>query len=422
MGRVKTQRCSIHYGWIIVLACFFISGGGIGILINTLGTFIKPVSTAMGYTRAQYSMVTSLSHITAMITYPLWGWYLRKHSIRKAMLVTGALIPMLLLGFSLCSQLWQFYLCALLLGMMTGSFSTLPVTSLVNAWFDDLRGTATGLGSCGSGLAMVMIPAVSAVITAYGWRTAYRFTGLTFFLIIEFCAILLLRDKPQDKGLLPYRKAGTTEEIRPVWGITRTQALKSTCFWLFLPIAFLSGACNTSITNHIYAYLTDLGFSTATASVMVSLQMLFLMLSKLSLGLIFDRLGLRAGMLCSISAYGLSAVFLFLGRVTPPVIYLGLICAGIGSALPAMSMAYTTRQLFGSREYSANCSVVLSAVFFGNTVGTSFTGWIYDRFGSYAPAWGMVLCMSTTMGVLFFAVLSAHRRLRLTYPDIPMWH
>ena len=46
MNKVPSaSRSKLHYGWVIAVCCMFISGGGIGILVNTLGIFIKPVST-----------------------------------------------------------------------------------------------------------------------------------------------------------------------------------------------------------------------------------------------------------------------------------------------------------------------------------------------------------------------------------------
>ena len=117
---MKKNR-KIFYGWWILIACFFLSGGGVGILINSMGTFIKPVSEALNYSRAKLSLATSLSSFAGMLLYPVWGSYMKNHSIRKAMICTGFLIPLVFLAFSFCRQMWQFYLCAILIGCMTGS-------------------------------------------------------------------------------------------------------------------------------------------------------------------------------------------------------------------------------------------------------------------------------------------------------------
>lgn len=403
---------AFHYSWIIVFSCFFISGGGVGILINTLGTFIKPVSEAMGYTRAQFSLVSSLTTFAGMFTYPLWGRYIGKHSIKKCMIITGILISVLLVCFSFCNRLWQFYLCALLIGTMTGSISSLPVTTLINNWFKDSRGLATGLGSCGSGLAMVIIPAVSNIITRSGWRVAYIFIGILFFLIIDITAIFLLHDKPADKGLEPYRANNRKQKLRidVYHGITLAEAKKTISYRVMLLIAFFAGAVNNSITSHIYAFASDLGYTAGLASIMASIQMLCMMLSKLSLGFVFDKLGLKVGVLISVFGYFIAATCFSIAGFFPAFVVIGVICAGVGAALPAMSMAYSMRQLFGDKEYSAICGLMLSFTFLGNTVGTTVTGLIYDILGSYSVAWAALGFISLLMAGLFLVVFSKRKK------------
>lgn len=400
------EKNKVFYGWWIVFACFFLSGGGVGILINSMGTFIKPVSEAMGFTRAQFSFSTSLTSFAGMIAYPLWGQYMKNHSVRKAMLFTGFLIPIVIIGYSFCEKLWQFSICSILIGLMTGTVSTLPITVLINNWFEDSRGTATGLGSCGSGLAMVIVPMVSAIIVSSGWRIAYRSVALLFFVVIESFALFVVKDKPSDIGLTAYKKGDslspTTQEV---WGLSRSSAIKTKAFRLFLVLGLFCGIINTSIVNHAYAGLTDIGITAARASSMISLQMLFLMISKFSLGIVFDKFGIKFGFMCSVVAFGIAGIMLFFASFIMPLAYVAMICAGIGSALPAMSMAYVARSVFGNRDYSGLCGLMLSFVFLGNTIGTTTNGFIYDKTGSYQLGWILVIIESIIMSILFFTVL-----------------
>lgn len=403
------NRQKIFYGWWILIACFFLSGGGVGILVNSMGTFIKPVSEALEYPRAQLSLVTSLSSFAGMLLYPVWGSYMKSHSIRKAMLCTGFLIPVVFVCFSFCSRIWQFYICAILIGCMTGSISTLPITTIINNWFDDFRGTATGIGSCGSGLAMVIVPLISSTIVTYGWQNAYRMVGLLYFIVVVPLSFFVIRDKPSDLGLSPYVKGGFrnygTKGEPEKWGLTKQEALKDTAFRYFLVLCIMAGLINTSIINHTYAYMTDIGMAAENASLMVSLQMLFLMLSKLFIGVIMDKNGLAFGFMLSLYAYALAGLLLFFASYYPALAYLAIICSGVGGAVPAMSIAYTTRKLFGSREYSSICGVVLSFGFFGQTIGTTLNGLIFDLTGTYKLGWILVVAEALVMMMLFHTVL-----------------
>lgn len=411
---MKKNR-KIFYGWWILIACFFLSGGGVGILINSMGTFIKPVSEALNYSRAKLSLATSLSSFAGMLLYPVWGSYMKNHSIRKAMICTGFLIPLVFLAFSFCRQMWQFYLCAILIGCMTGSISTLPITTIINNWFEDFRGMATGIGTSGSGLSMIIVPIISAVIMRYGWQNAYRTLGLMYFFVIVPLCFFIIRDKPEDVGLTPYvkpdAKGPDSGSESAKWGLTRSEALKNDAFRYYLLLSLMAGLINTSIINHTYAFMTDIGMGEKHASLMVSLQMLSLMVSKLMLGTIMDKKGLRFGFMLSLYGYVLAGMFLMLGAYYTPMAYFAVVCSGIGGAIPAMSIAYTTRHLFGSREYSALCSVVLSFGFLGQTMGTTINGIIFDLTGSYKLGWLLVMAEALLMILLFLTVLkkTAHQ-------------
>lgn len=412
MNKVSSaSRSKLHYGWVIAVCCMFISGGGIGILVNTLGIFIKPVSTSLGLPRAEFSLVTSLSSFATMLTYSYWGRHIAKHSIRKTMIVTGALMSLLIVMYSFCTQTWQFYVCALLLGSMTGSMSILPVTTLINRWFDASRGTATGISSCGSGLAMFIIPAVSAIIVNYGWRKAYVFVGIMLFLLVEVVAVFFLRDQPEDKGLKAYGVGESAiSSEKKLTGISLKEAKHTTSFKLVVFVAVISALCNTAITHHVYAYVSDLGFSAAFASIMSSLQMGAMMCSKLIIGVILDRVGMKIGLWISIFGYFMAAACLLAGKFAVAFVVAAVVCAGIGAAMPAMSVAYSLRRLYGSKEYSTIAGFTLSFTFLGNTIGTSMSGAIYDATGNYDLSWIIIMASSVLMLVILSLALKAHAR------------
>jgi hypothetical protein len=46
----------IFYGWWIVVGAFFLNFAGIGIIMNTMGVFIKPVVESLGFTLRQASL------------------------------------------------------------------------------------------------------------------------------------------------------------------------------------------------------------------------------------------------------------------------------------------------------------------------------------------------------------------------------
>ena len=383
------------YGWYVVCAGFIVSILGTGILSNTLGTFIKPVSDVLSLERAQYSLTMSIAALTSTIALPFWGKFIEIYSLRKLMLIHGILVTIAILSLSLSTSLWQFYLLSVLIGYAGGSVSSLVVSTLISRWFADKRGLALGLASSGSGLGpMLLIPATTTIITRFGWVFAYRFIA-GVFLILLIIAIIFIRNRPQDSGLEPYRvkihqSAGKVQlagSKKITWtGMTQKEAVRSKCFKYFIVIFLLLGIIYGGTINHLYAYLTDLGYSNSFASLVISLQMAFILLGKATLGMALDKFGIKFGITAALIAFIMAFVCLNNAQIQGIAVIYPMF-GGFGIATIVVGSAYITGHYFGVTGYGKILSLFMSAQSFGATIGTYFSGFIFDKTGSYQSAW-----------------------------------
>ena len=71
------SRLKIHYAWVILTGCFLLSCSGTTILVNSVGIFIKPVSTAMGFSRASFALFYTFSTLVATVMAPTTGLLLK---------------------------------------------------------------------------------------------------------------------------------------------------------------------------------------------------------------------------------------------------------------------------------------------------------------------------------------------------------
>ena len=90
---------------------------------------------------------------------------------------------------------------------------------VVSAWFLTRRGLTLGLVSgAGSVGAMILVPGASVFVVLLDWKDAYSprrrprlFLGLLLLAVILPIGILLIRNRPQDMGLLPQGTPGDTQ-------------------------------------------------------------------------------------------------------------------------------------------------------------------------------------------------------------------
>ena len=413
----KKAPKKFFYGWIIVLCCTLLMAVGTGIFVNCVGIFVKPVCEDLGFERGTFTLYTTITSVLSMLVF---GELYRKkpRRIRLYIAIGGLTGCLVFFGYSLSSKLWHFYTLSAIYGCVATTLAGISVTTLVNNWFVDKRGLATGLAFAGSGVsAAIMTPVLTTVVTDYGWRMGYRTMSLVSFIIL-IPAMLLIRLEPSDKGLLPY---GVTphpseEDKRSIpvieqTGLTRAQAVKTSSFYFQSIGIFCLSLAGMGISNHAISYFTDIGYSPLTASTAMSLVMTIMIGAKILLGAVFDKIGsVRSAILTGLCmiASTLSIRFAGAGAFMP---YVFSVCFGFGYSTLTVPYSYLIGQNFGTREFSSIYSLICTLGSLGGGIAATLTGMLYDRLGSYYPVWTIyfvLACLALTF--LFLASKTAQDR------------
>ena len=416
----KKAPKKFFYGWVIVLCCTLLMAVGTGIFVNCVGIFVKPVCEDLGFERGTFTLYTTITSVLSMLAMLVFGELYRKkpRRIRLYIAIGGLTGCLVFFGYSLSSKLWHFYTLSAIYGCVATTLAGISVTTLVNNWFVDKRGLATGLAFAGSGVSVaIMTPVLTTVVTDYGWRMGYRTMSLVSFIIL-IPAMLLIRLEPSDKGLLPY---GVTphpseEDKRSIpvieqTGLTRAQAVKTSSFYFQSIGIFCLSLAGMGISNHAISYFTDIGYSPLTASTAMSLVMTIMIGAKILLGAVFDKIGsVRSAILTGLCmiASTLSIRFAGAGAFMP---YVFSVCFGFGYSTLTVPYSYLIGQNFGTREFSSIYSLICTLGSLGGGIAATLTGMLYDRLGSYYPVWTIyfvLACLALTF--LFLASKTAQDR------------
>ena len=208
-------------------------------------------------------------------------------------LAAGALSHVLLAS---TQTLWQYYLFygfhALALQMMF----FLPFPSLMSQWFDRKRGVA--LSILGSGFSLgsfLVLPVVAIVIGGLGWRGAYLFSGAIVAAFFIPVSLLVIRNRPADKGLhvdgLAERvdDAGVVMRTAANTGMTLRQAMKLPVFWIYGAGFMLLFYGMMGWQLHQVPFYESVGMSRATAASIVSMSAALSIVARLSMGVLSAR-------------------------------------------------------------------------------------------------------------------------------------
>lgn len=380
------KKSKLFYGWWIVVAGALISGAGVGIFINCAGVFIKPVTEAMGYSRGGFTLYTTIQSIVAMVSVPIYGEIFSKFSIRKVMFIAATYCSAVFFCLSFATELWHFYVLGVMYGLGNSCITIMAVGTLVNRWFSERKGLAAGLAFSGSGVtAAIMSKVTTAVIASHGWRWGYRVQALVAYALLFIAIVFIVRDKPEDIGLVPLGAEKKMEGGVPParLGLTRAQALKTPTFYIMAAGFFLNSMIGMGINPHVVACLTDIGYEEAYAATIFATIMLIMMFAKMALGAAFDKIGpIWAGF--AVGFVLLASSLLILNADASPVIpwiFAGFF--GFGYATLSVPYSYLTSAVFGDREFSRIYSLCTMLSGAGGAIGPVLSGTLFDLTGSY---------------------------------------
>src|SRR5882672_1755930 len=212
----------IFYGWIIVGAGIVVTCIGMGAMLS-LGIFLQPIATGMGWSRTGISTVSLLNFLSMGVGSFLWGALSDRFGTRSVVLCGGVLLGVGLVTASRAATLGQFQLLfGVLVGLAAGSFYT-PMTATTARWFTRHRSLAVALVSAGLSVgSAVMGPLARWLITTYDWRFAMLVIGDLVWLIVIPTA-LLVRNPPAPSPAGPASATAATERS----DLTVAQALRT---------------------------------------------------------------------------------------------------------------------------------------------------------------------------------------------------
>jgi MFS family permease len=377
-------RTKYFYGYNIVAAGFVIQAVSIGALF-AYGVFFKEFQAEFGWSRATISGASSLAFFIMGAVGILAGRLNDRIGPRILIAAAGSSLG---IGYLLLSRIqapWQLYL---LYGILVGiGFSTHDVITLstVARWFVKRRGMMSGIVKIGTGCGQLAVPLIAtALIAAYGWRTACFVIGATVLAALVAVAQVMRRD-PQALGLLPDGGRGETaghmiaagEE-----GLSLRAAARTRQFWTLCVAEFALFFCLLTIIVHIVPYARDRGLEPAIAAGVLSTIGGVSMLGRAVIGTANDRIGgKRSLIICFIILIG-GLLWLQIAREAWMLFVFATIYGFAHGGLFTV-VSPTVAELFGTGSHGLLFGIVLFSGTLGGAGGPLMAGHIFDTTGSY---------------------------------------
>jgi predicted MFS family arabinose efflux permease len=379
-------------------------GTGATLSFYTQSLFAPPLIAELGWTKSQFALVGSMGLLTMPLA-PFVGRFADFVGPRIAAALGFAAVAT---GFVLLSMmtgpLWQFlaiHFFFTLLGVLT---SSMVLARAIVDRFDQARGLALSLMMSASPLSgALIVPLIARVIAASGWRAGY-------LALAGICAaggvltVLLMGRAGAGRAAPGTRLRPTRAELKAIFANRAFLALMAGMLLVNVPQAFAS--------TQLKLIALDLGVADASATHMLALYAIGVIIGRLVCGIALDRLGTAAVALVILGVPAMSyAAFAWPGTsvtiLTVAVLFVGMaqgaegdigafvisrhfdhanfslvyalmnMMLALGSGLGSLAVSIMLAQEMGYRPFLVLCAVAALA----GAVLFSLTG----RFGRSAP-------------------------------------
>lgn len=386
------EKNKLEYKWMILGICFLMTFVCLGFCSSNKGLYLSAITEALNIKRSLFSVNDSCRFIASAVITLFFGSLVGRFGVRKmtafgfVTLITSTLI------YAYASNIFVFYIGGTLLGIGLAFTTTTMASSIIRRWFKKDIGKYTGIvfaanGVGGAVAAQIASPMIYKEGNPFGYRTSYVVVALILFLV-GILAVILLRERPQDE--VPTVSTSTKKKVsNGTWyGIKYEEAKKRPYFYLSAMMVLLTGFILQGITGVYAAHMKDIGLNAGYIATVVSVFSLSLTASKLVVGALYDRFGLRAIMLlCQFST-----VLAFAALLLVDVSSLGMVLAMIFAIFYALALPLETlviplivNDMFGVASYDKILGIFCAMNYIGYALGAPIVNLCYDMCGSYKP-------------------------------------
>ena len=395
-------------------------------LFHAMGIWAVAMERAFGWNRTQLSLALSFTRVEGGILGPVEGYLVDRFGTKRMVLIGMIIMGLGWLVFSRVNHLMIFYFAYLVIALGQGLGSGLALNTMMNNWFVRKRsfamGTSNALARFGS---LFFVPLLAWLVDPEfldrpGWSlTAFMLGIIT--ILLAFPLTSLLRNRPEDYGLLPdgdteddlrrRREAAVSSGIRidPQYDFTVQQALRTSAFWFISLGHGFPSMVLLAFMLHLARMMTDMGYSLQTAAFVVSVYTAVSMVFQLIGGYVGDRVPKNIALLMFTLWQAFGVFILTFGPPNLLSAYGFALLFGIGFGGRNPISSSIRGDYFGRKHYGKIMGISQVPMNVLLLIGPIFAGVMRDSTGTYQTAFAVLGVMAVVGGFCFlFAKKPVH--------------
>ena len=304
----------------------------------------------------------------------------------------------------------------------------LPMMTVLNNWFIKSRSTAMAIAMEGFAIGgIVIIPILawsldSKNVGPEGWRYTALVIGLAV-IALSFPVSKLVRNKPEDYGLLPYGRTNLrdpNDNVAPEYqnddrDYTWRQAISTRTFWLISIGHASTSLVVVTLMVHLGTMLSDRGFSIQTIGWVVATQTGVAALFNIVGGYVGDKIPIRIALFI-FSVIQTAGLVILLIAHAPSMVYIFAIVYGIGFGGRTPLTTSIRGAYFGRKAFASITGISMIPMNILHLAAPLFAGVMFDLTNSYDIPFGIIAIVSLIGGFLFL-LLGSPANMKITHSE-----
>jgi MFS family permease len=384
----------LYYGWAVLGAGVLAAFAAVPTQGPIVGVFVQPLRDDLGWSALSISLGFVLGSSSGGVFAFIIGGMLDRRGSRAVTAIAGVVIAASMIGLSLMTQPWHFWL---FFGLARGTAAAAQLATTVSlaSWFVRKRGRAVGILGTGQRLGQAVMPLpIFAIMAALSWREAWLALAVVVVLLLTVPSLTFVRRRPEDFGLWPDGGQPPVERtndgpgefaqsVEETW--TLREAKGTRALWLLIAaqggVVLAINATNLHITAHFQDQGIPAGLAVTTTAIFAATSAT----STLPWGLVLEHVHTRYVGLFATGMFAVSMIVATLAESFPMAVLFAVI---YGLALGAWTV--TSRMLFanyfGRRAFGSIRGFAAPFMMIFSTTGPLAAGLIRDVRGGYELA------------------------------------
>lgn len=383
---------------------------------HTFSVFLDPIGKDLGISNASLASAYGIATLAAAFLLPHMGRLIDKMGARKALVLIVIALGLACLFFGAAANfLWLAGGFALLRFFGQGSLM-MGCANLVSQWFSKSRGLAMSLMALGFGASMAIHPPLAQyLVNEMGWRNAWFIMGIITWMFMLPPLLLLAFDKPEDvklrpDGEVPLQDENQEGEEPVITGLTLSEALKTSTFYLLAISWFAVGMLITTLHFYQVKVMTDQGLSQEAAASLFAISAFTMVGMMPVVGRMFDKMRTRYVIALALFVTGVNLIGItFVTSFSTGVIYALLF--GLNNALSMTMFGYVWPRYFGRKHLGSIQGTGQMVGVFGASLGPLPVGLAYDYLGDPTLTFQLLALYPFVAAFLAIAFLRAPKTL-----------